>query len=86
MPAHTHDRRTECYLYVDIPEDARVFHIMGEPTQTRDLVVADRQAVISPSWSLHCGVGTASYAFVWAMVGENQAYDDMDTYPVTQMR
>ena len=86
MPAHTHDRRTECYLYFDLPEDARVIHLMGEREETRHLVVADRQAVISPSWSLHSGVGTAAYSFVWAMAGENQAFDDMDAAPVTDLR
>lgn len=79
MPAHTHDRRTECYLYFDLDASQRVIHIMGEPHETRHLVVADRQAVISPSWSLHSGVGTQNYSFVWAMAGENQAFDDMDT-------
>lgn len=78
MPAHTHDRRTECYLYFDLAPEHRVIHVMGEPTESRHLVVADRQAVISPSWSLHCGFGTGSYSFVWAMAGENQAFDDMD--------
>ena len=73
MPAHTHDRRTECYLYFDVPEDARVIHLMG-------------QAVISPSWSVHSGVGTAAYSFVWAMAGENQSFDDMDAAPVTTLR
>jgi len=86
MPAHTHDRRTECYLYFDLPEDARVIHLMGERAETRHLVIADRQAVISPSWSLHSGVGTAAYSFVWAMAGENQAFDDMDAAPVTDLR
>jgi 4-deoxy-L-threo-5-hexosulose-uronate ketol-isomerase len=86
MPAHTHDRRTECYLYFDLPEDARVIHLMGERQETRHLVVGDRQAVISPSWSLHSGVGTAAYSFVWAMAGENQAFDDMDAAPVTELR
>lgn len=86
MPAHTHDRRTECYLYFDLPEDARVVHLMGERHETRHLLVADRQAVISPSWSLHSGVGTAAYSFVWAMAGENQAFDDMDAAPVTELR
>ncbi|NKY09684.1 5-dehydro-4-deoxy-D-glucuronate isomerase [Cellulomonas hominis] len=85
MPAHTHDRRTECYLYFDVAEDARVIHLMGEPTETRHLVVADRQAVISPSWSVHSGVGTAAYSFVWAMAGENQAFDDMDAVPPTAL-
>ncbi len=83
MPAHTHDRRTECYLYFDLPADARVIHLMGLPSQTRHLVVADRQAVISPSWSVHSGVGTASYSFVWAMAGENKSFDDMDPVPPT---
>lgn len=86
MPAHTHDRRMEAYLYFDLPEDARVLHVLGTPQQTRHLVVADSQAVISPSWSVHSGVGTASYSFVWAMAGENQAFDDMDLFPITAMR
>lgn len=86
MPAHTHDRRTEAYLYFDVPEDARVIHIMGEPQETRHLVVADKEAIISPTWSVHTGVGTASYTFVWAMAGENKAYTDMDTFPVTEMK
>ncbi len=86
MPAHTHDRRTECYLYFDLPDDARVVHLMGERNETRHLIVGDRQAVISPSWSLHSGVGTASYSFVWAMAGENQAFDDMDAAPITALR
>ncbi|POX67837.1 5-dehydro-4-deoxy-D-glucuronate isomerase [Microbacterium sp. Ru50] len=86
MPAHTHDRRTECYLYFDVPEDARVIHLLGEREETRHLVVADRQAIISPSWSLHSGVGTAAYSFVWAMAGENQAFDDMDAAPVTTLK
>lgn len=86
MPAHTHDRRTECYLYFDVPADARVVHLMGEPTETRHLVVADREAVISPNWSVHSGVGTAAYSFVWAMAGENQAFDDMDGFPVSTLR
>jgi 4-deoxy-L-threo-5-hexosulose-uronate ketol-isomerase len=86
MPAHTHDRRTECYLYFDLPEDARVIHLVGQPQETRHVVVADGEAVINPSWSIHSGVGTAAYSFVWAMAGENKAYDDMDTFPVTTMR
>jgi len=85
MPAHTHDRRTECYLYFDVPEEARVVHLLGERTETRHLIVGDRQAVISPSWSLHSGVGTAAYSFVWAMAGENQAFDDMDPAPITDL-
>lgn len=85
MPAHTHDRRTECYLYFDIAPEHRVFHIMGEPTESRHLVVADREAIISPSWSLHCGFGTGSYSFIWAMAGENQAFDDMDHVQATEL-
>ena len=85
MPAHTHDRRTECYLYFDLPEDARVIHLLGERQETRHLVVADRQAILSPSWSLHSGVGTAAYSFVWAMAGENQAFDDLDAAPVKDL-
>jgi 4-deoxy-L-threo-5-hexosulose-uronate ketol-isomerase len=86
MPAHTHERRTECYLYIDVPEDARVVHLLGEADETRHLVVADRQAVISPPWSLHSGVGTAAYSFVWAMAGENQSFDDMDGVAVGALR
>ena len=86
QPAHTHDRRTECYLYFDISEDARVVHLLGEREETRHLIVADREAIISPSWSLHSGVGTAAYSFVWAMAGENQAFDDMDSAPITTLQ
>lgn len=86
MPAHTHDRRTECYLYFDLPEDARVIHLLGRPDETRHMTVADRQAIISPSWSVHSGVGTSAYSFVWAMAGENKSFDDMDSFPVSEMR
>ena len=86
MPAHTHDRRTELYLYFDLADDARVIHLMGRPDETRHLVVANEQGTISPSWSVHSGVGTASYSFVWAMAGENQSFDDMDGFPVVEMR
>jgi 4-deoxy-L-threo-5-hexosulose-uronate ketol-isomerase len=78
MPCHTHERRMEVYLYFDMAADTRVFHLQGQPHETRHLVVADRQAVISPSWSIHSGVGTGSYTFIWAMAGENQTFDDMD--------
>lgn len=86
MPAHTHERRMEAYLYFDVPADARVIHLMGEPRQTRHVIMANEQAVVSPPWSIHCGVGTAAYSFVWAMAGENQAFDDMDPAPVVDLR
>lgn len=86
MPAHTHERRMEAYLYFDVPEDARVVHLMGEPSETRHLIMGNEQAVVSPPWSIHCGVGTAAYSFIWAMAGENQAFDDMDAVPVTSIR
>lgn len=78
MPCHTHDRRMEVYLYFEMPEDALVFHYMGEPTETRHIVMRNEQAVISPSWSIHAGSGTQAYTFIWGMVGENQDFDDMD--------
>lgn len=86
MPAHTHDRRTEAYLYFDLPPEARIIHLMGEPSQTRHLVVGNEEAIISPSWSVHSGVGSASYSFVWAMAGENQSFDDMDGFAIADMR
>ncbi len=79
MPCHTHDRRMEVYLYFDMPDDAVVMHYMGEPTQTRHIVVRREEAVISPSWSIHSGCGTQAYTFIWGMVGENQVFDDMDS-------
>ncbi len=78
MPCHTHDRRMEVYLYFEMPEDAFVMHYMGEPEETRHIVVRNEQAVISPSWSIHSGSGSRNYTFIWGMVGENQDFDDMD--------
>lgn len=86
MPPHTHERRCEVYLYFDLPKDQRVLHLMGRPEETRCLLVGDREAVISPSWSLHTGVGTASYRFVWAMGGENQAFEDMQGLSLADLR
>jgi 4-deoxy-L-threo-5-hexosulose-uronate ketol-isomerase len=78
MPVHTHRRRSEIYMYFNVREDALVVHFLGEPTGTRHIMVREGQAVISPSWSIHSGVGTRNYAFIWAMGGENQEFDDMD--------
>ena len=86
MPAHTHTRRMEAYFYFDIAPEQRVVHFMGEPTETRHLLVANQQAVISPPWSIHSGCGTANYGFVWGMAGENLVYSDMDAAPVEELR
>jgi 4-deoxy-L-threo-5-hexosulose-uronate ketol-isomerase len=86
MPAHTHARRMEVYFYFDIEGENVVFHLMGEPEETRHLVVRNEQAVISPSWSIHSGMGTGNYAFIWAMAGENQTFSDMDAVAMTELR
>ena len=86
MPAHTHERRMEIYMYFELPEDQAVFHFMGEGSQTRHLVLHNEEAVISPSWSIHCGAGTSNYTFIWAMGGENQTFDDMDVINIPELR
>lgn len=85
MPCHTHERRTEVYLYFGLGE-GRVLHVCGRPTETRSMVVADQQAVISPAWSVHFGAGTRSYSFVWSTAGENMSWDDMDLVDTTALR
>ena len=86
MPCHTHERRMEVYFYFDMEEDTRVIHLMGEPTETRHLIVKNEQAIISPSWSIHSGVGTSNYTFIWGMCGENQTFTDMDHIPMEVLR
>lgn len=86
MPAHTHERRMEVYFYSDIPEDNVVFHFMGQPQETRHLVLQNYDAVISPSWSIHAGCGTANYTFIWAMGGENKTFTDMDNIHNADLR
>jgi len=86
MPAHTHGRRTEIYLYFDLPAEAMVVHLMGEPTETRSIIVRDGEAVLSPGWSIHAGCGTSAYSFCWAMGGENQDYADMDPVKISELR
>ncbi len=86
MPPHTHPRRMEAYLYFDMNKDDMVFHFMGEPSGTRHLVVRDGEAVLSPSWSIHAGAGTANYTFIWGMAGENQTFTDMDPISMSELK
>jgi 4-deoxy-L-threo-5-hexosulose-uronate ketol-isomerase len=86
MPCHTHERRMEVYMYFNLPEDAVVFHLFGEPTETRHIVMRNEQAIIMPSWSIHSGVGTTNYTFIWGMVGENQTFTDMDNVLMSALR
>jgi 4-deoxy-L-threo-5-hexosulose-uronate ketol-isomerase len=86
MPAHVHDRRMEAYLYFDVKPDHRVFHLMGQPQETRHMVVANHQAILSPPWSIHSGAGTSNYSFIWAMAGENMDFTDMDFANISELR
>ena len=86
MPVHTHGRRMEAYFYFEIPDDQVVFHFMGEPTQTRHIIVRQDESVLSPSWSIHSGAGTSNYTFIWGMAGENQTFGDMDAVPMSELR
>jgi 4-deoxy-L-threo-5-hexosulose-uronate ketol-isomerase len=86
MPPHTHDRRSEVYMYFDIDEDHRVAHFMGHPDETRVIWMSEKDVTLSPSWSIHCGAGTGKYSFIWGMGGENQAFDDMDGFPLSTLK
>ena len=86
MPAHTHQRRSEVYMYFNIKSDSFVLHLLGEPTETRHVIIRNEQAVLSTSWSMHAGCGTKNYSFIWAMGGENQEFDDMDSIPMKGLK
>ncbi|MBL1242547.1 MAG: 5-dehydro-4-deoxy-D-glucuronate isomerase [OCS116 cluster bacterium] len=86
MPCHVHDRRSEIYLYFDMKQDTRVIHLMGEPDETRHLIVKNQQAILSPGWSIHSGAGTGRYAFIWSMAGDNQDFTDMDFIDMQDLR
>jgi 5-keto 4-deoxyuronate isomerase len=85
MPSHTHQRRSEVYMYFNVAPDALVIHLMGQPDETRHLIIHNEQAVLNPSWSIHSGVGTRNYSFIWAMGGENQVFDDMDGVTMNEL-
>lgn len=86
MPTHTHERRMEVYMYLEVPDEHVVFHLVGEGSETRHIVVKNEQAVICPSWSIHAGAGTCNYAFIWAMAGENLVFDDMDVIATSRLK
>ncbi len=86
MPCHTHERRMEVYMYFDLSEDNIALHLMGEPKETRHIVMKNEQAVISPSWSIHSGCGTSNYSFIWSMAGENRTFTDMDHIKTSDLR
>ena len=86
MPAHTHLRRMETYLYFNVPGDQMVCHLMGEPQETRHIWMKNEQAVIAPQWSVHCAAGTSNYTFIWGMAGENLDYGDMQVVKITDLR
>lgn len=86
IPSHVHDRRMEAYFYFDVPKDQKILHLMGQPSETRHIFVANHQAIVSPSWSIHSGCGTSNYAFIWGMAGENKDYADMDPAPLSELK
>jgi len=86
MPAHVHERRSEIYIYLDLPEDQNIVHLMGEPDETRHMIVRNEQVVLSPPWSIHSGAGTSAYSFIWAMAGDNMAFTDMDMVAMEDLR